>query len=146
MDHWIAVTIHLLCATVFIGVVFFEVLLLEGIRSHVGAELMDRVEIGLVRRARWIMPWVVGGLFLSGLYMGIPYFANADWSWGNAFIVLLSIKVVLAVSVLAHFVTAMVAAHRGRMTEQRFRLTHISVGVHMVLIVVLAKAMFYASW
>jgi len=35
----VAVTVHLLCATVFIGVVFFEVLLLEGVRGQAPADI-----------------------------------------------------------------------------------------------------------
>jgi hypothetical protein len=65
-----AVIVHLLCATGFIGVVFFEVFILEGMRPHLGAETMERVEAGLVKRARQIMPFVVGLLFLSGFHLG----------------------------------------------------------------------------
>ncbi len=141
-----AVIVHLLCATAFIGVVFFEVFILEGMRAHLGAATMEAVESGLVRRARQIMPWVVGVLFLSGGYLGYEQFSASGLSWTNSFSVLLSIKIVLAFSVLAHFVSAMRAGATGCMTSERFRRTHLSVFVHMVLIVILAKSMFYFSW
>ncbi len=146
MTYPIAVTIHLLCASAFIGVVFFEVLLLEGIRKRVGAEMMELVEVNLIKRARFIMPWIVGTLFATGIYLGTVHFAGAELSWSNAFIVLLSAKILLAVSVLVHFVTALRAAHTGCMSSTRFQITHISVAIHMVLIVILAKAMFYVAW
>jgi hypothetical protein len=60
--------------------------------------------------------------------------------------VLLSIKIALALSVLVHFISAMRAAADGCMTSDRFRITHISVFIHMVLIVILAKSMFYFTW
>lgn len=141
-----AVIIHLLCAIGFIGVVFFEVFILEGMRPHLGHATMEAVEAGLVRRARQIMPFVVGLLFLSGFYLGYDQFSASGLSWNNSFSVLLSIKVALALSVLVHFITAMRAAATGCMSSDRFRRTHISVFIHMVLIVILAKSMFYFAW
>jgi len=146
MIYPFAVTIHLLCATTFIGVVFFEVLLLEGIRKRVGDAVMEQVEVGLIGRARRIMPWVVGTLFATGIYMGYVHFSAMGLSWSNAFSVLLALKALLAFSVLVHFVTALRAAHAGCMSSTRFKYTHFSVAIHMLLIVILAKAMFYVSW
>ena len=40
----------------------------------------------------------------------------------------------------------MLAAHRELHVLRRFQITHISVALHMLLIVILAKAMFYVSW
>lgn len=141
-----AVIVHLLCAIAFIGVVFFEVFILEGMRPHLGHATMEAVESGLVRRARQIMPFVVGTLFLSGAYLGYEQFSSSGLDWNNSFSVLLAIKIVLAISVLIHFITAMRAASTGCMSPERFRLTHISVFIHMVGIVILAKSMFYFAW
>ncbi|MCW5721314.1 MAG: hypothetical protein KIS86_09245 [Devosia sp.] len=141
-----ALITHLLCAIAFIGVVFFEVFMLEGMRPHLGHATMEAVEAGLVRRARQIMPYVVGLLFLSGAYLGYEQFSASGLSWSNSLSVLLSIKIALALSVLAHFISAMRAAGAGCMSSDRFRRTHISVFIHMVLIVILAKSMFYFTW
>lgn len=146
MIYPFAVILHLLCAIGFIGVVFFEVFILEGMRPRLGAATMEAVEAGLVRRARQIMPFVVGLLFASGGYLGYEQFSASGLSWSNSFSVLLAIKVALALSVLVHFITAMRASLTGCMTSDRFRRTHISIFIHMVLIVILAKSMFYFSW
>lgn len=146
MLYPIAVTVHLLCATTFIGVVFFEVLLLEGIRARLGDAMMLEIEGAIIRRARSIMPWVVATLFASGIYLGYTQFSASGLSWSNSFSVLLAIKVALAVSVLGHFLGAMLAAHRGCMSSRRFQITHFSVAIHMLLIVILAKTMFYVTW
>lgn len=138
--------LHLLCAILFIGVVFFEIVLLEGIRRHLGDELMERVERGLINRARKVMPWVVGLLFLTGGAMFWHHATEAGLAWRDSFSVLLGIKIALALSVLAHFVSAMRAQATGCMSSTRFRNTHLSVGAHMLGIVVLAKAMFYVTW
>ncbi len=141
-----ALIIHLLCAIGFIGVVFFEVFILEGMRPYLGHAVMEAVEAGLVRRARQIMPYVVGMLFLSGGYLGYEQFSASGLSWNNSFSILLFIKIGLALSVLVHFISAMRAASTGCMSSDRFRNTHISVLIHMVLIVILAKSMFYFGW
>lgn len=140
------VIVHLFCAISFIGVVFFEVFILEGMRPHLEHATMEAVEAGLVRRARQIMPFVVGLLFISGTYLAHEQFAASGLSWSNSLSVLLSIKIALALSVLVHFVSAMRASAAGCMSSDRFRLTHISVFIHMVLIVILAKSIFFFAW
>lgn len=146
MHYAITHVIHLLCAVVFIGVVFFEVLLLEGVRQKLGPALMEQVEAGIIARARRIMPWFVGVLFLSGIALAAVHYARMSEPFGTAFGVLLALKILLATSVLVHFVTAIRSALGGCMNSTRFKRTHLSVFVHMFLIVVLAKAMFYVSW
>lgn len=136
--------LHLLSAILFIGVVFFEVVLLEGVRKHLGDALMAQVETGLVNRARKVMPYVVALLFLTGGGMFLTYADGLDWR--DSFTLLLGLKILLALSVLVHFITALRAQAQGCMSSRRFQITHLSVGAHMLVIVVLAKSMFYVSW
>jgi hypothetical protein len=51
MSHFVLVTLHLFAAIMFVGTVFFEVLILEGIRKPVGRETMRTVETAIGRRA-----------------------------------------------------------------------------------------------
>jgi hypothetical protein len=53
---------------------------------------------------------------------------------------------VLAVSVLGHFIVAMTLSGTGKLKSRHFQIIHLSVFCHVVLIVFLAKAMFYVSW
>lgn len=145
MEHALLQTVHLFCAILFIGVVFFEVIFLEPVRRHLPDDMMTLVEAGIHIRARRFMPIVVALLFASGIAMVIRVYGNL-WlplSW-QGFSLLLSIKMLLALSVLVHFVSAIRASLCNCMTSRRFKITHHSVFIHMVLIVVLAKAMFYA--
>jgi hypothetical protein len=48
--------------------------------------------------------------------------------------------------VLVHFVTALTLSARANLKSRHFKLIHISVFCHVVLIVFLAKAMFYLTW
>lgn len=146
MSYPVLVTLHLFCAILFIGVVFFEVVLLEGIRRQVGDTLMVQVEQGLIGRARRVMPWVVATLFATGIAMASTHWSALRAAGSSSFGTLLALKILLAVSVLGHFINAMWAAKDGCMNSRRFELTHLSVAIHMVLIVILAKAMFYWKW
>lgn len=84
MTYPVLLTLHLFGALVFIGAVFFEVLILDGVRK-------------LVRPGA-----------------------------------LLALKILLALSVLAHFIRAITWSASGRMTSRRFRFIHVSVFCHMV--------------
>ncbi len=146
MRYPVLLTLHLFGALIFIGAVFFEVLILEGARRHIAAETMREVERAIARRARRLMPWVIVVLYSSGAAMAWHYRAALAHPLASSFATLLSIKILLALSVLAHFITAMTFSVRGRMTSRRFRFIHLSVFCHMVGIVLLAKGMFHVSW
>jgi len=140
-------TLHLFAALMFIGTVFFEVLIFESVRKHVPAAVMRQVEQGIGKRARRLMPWVLLVLFSAGLGMVwtryLPLLADP---LASSFGTLLSLKILLALSVLGHFFTAMFLLYSGRMNSKYFRRIHLSVFSHMVGIVLLAKGMFYLSW
>lgn len=146
MSHFVLITLHLFAAIMFVGTVFFEVIILEGIRKPVGREAMRSVETAIGRRARRIMPFVMLVLYLAGIAMAWQYRDVLAHPFDSSFATLLSIKIVLALSVLIHFITAITLSARGKLNSRHFKLIHISVFSHVVLIVFLAKAMFYISW
>lgn len=147
MLHGVLVTVHLLCAAVFIGIVAFEVLVLEGVRQHLPVSHMALVEEGIHRRGRRVMPWFVGLLFASGISMALHSYRDILMApWTTPMGTLLVLKITLAASVLTHFILAMKHAICGTMSSKRFKYTHLSVFIHMVLIVFLAKGMFYLRW
>ncbi|MHB9799960.1 CopD family copper resistance protein [Pseudomonas sp. MT3] len=147
MIYPILLTLHLFAALMFIGTVFFEVLIFESVRQHVPAAVMRQVEQGIGKRARRLMPWVLLVLFSAGLGMVwtryLPLLADP---LASSFGTLLSLKILLAMSVLGHFFSAMFLLYSGRMNSTYFRRIHLSVFSHMVGIVLLAKGMFYLSW
>lgn len=145
MSYPILLTLHLFGALMFIGAVFFEVLILEGARRYVDRESMLRVESAIGQRARRVMPWAIVVLYGAGIGMAWNYRAVLIDPFGSGFGTLLALKIVLAISVLGHFATAMTWMLRGRMSLRRSRVIHGSVFIHMVGIVLLAKAMFHAG-
>ena len=146
MSHFVLVTLHLYAAIFFVGTVFFEVIILEGIRKPLGREAMRNAEMAIGRRARRIMPFVILILFGAGIAMAWQFRAELAQPLGSAFATLLWIKIVLAFSVLAHFITAVTLSGTGKLKSRHFKLIHLSVFTHVVLIVFLAKAMFYWHW
>ncbi|MGE7958290.1 hypothetical protein ACQKQA_17195 [Pseudomonas sp. NPDC089530] len=147
MLYPLLLTLHLFAALVFIGTVFFEVLFLEHIRPQLPAKLMVLLEQGIARRARQLMPWVLLVLFGAGLGMvWLRYLPLLAAPLASSFGTLLLAKILLAASVLGHFLVAMVLFRTGRMNARYSHFIHASLFGHMVLIVLLAKGMFYLSW
>jgi len=147
MSYPLFLTLHLFAALVFIGTVFFEVLFLESIRQQLPAKLMVLLEQAISRRARQLMPWVLLVLFGAGIAMvWLRYRPLLSSPWQSSFGLLLALKILLAVSVLGHFLWAMWLFRRGRMSARHVHIIHTSVFLHMVAIVLLAKGMFYIVW
>jgi hypothetical protein len=92
------------------------------------------------------MPFVMAILYGAGIAMAWQYREDLAHPFESSFATLLSIKIVLALSVLAQFITAITLTARGRLKSRHFKLIHLSVFCHVVLIVLLAKAMFYITW
>ncbi|WP_371355987.1 CopD family copper resistance protein [Pseudomonas chlororaphis] len=147
MIYPLLLSLHLFAALVFIGTVFFEVLFLEHIRKQLPAKLMVLLEQGIAQRARQLMPWVLLALFGAGLGMvWVRYLPVLAAPLASSFGTLLLLKIVLAASVFGHFLVAMLLFRSGRMNARYSRFIHHSLFGHMLLIVLLAKAMFYLNW
>lgn len=143
MSHFILVTLHLFAAIMFAGAVFFEVLILEAIRAPVGREVMRTVEGAIGRRARRVMPFAILVLYGAGISMAWGYRDALADPFASTFATLLAIKIILALSVLVHFVTAVTMGARGKLRARHVKFIHASVFTHVLVIVFLAKAMFY---
>ena len=104
-----------------------------------------QAEAAVSRRARKVMPWVVALLFISGLLMAHRYSALLTQPLASAFGLQLSLKIVLAASVLGHFVVAVTKMRQGTLTAAWSRYIHVAVLVQIILIVLLAKTMFYLA-
>ena len=138
---------HLFAALIFIGTVFFEVLILGRLHRQLPARVMVLVEQGVGQRARVLMPWVLLVLFGAGLGMvWLRYLPVLAAPSASAFGTLLTLKLILAASVLVHFLLTMARMRWGSVSARYIRWIHLSLFAHMVAIVLLAKGMFYLSW
>ncbi|MCU1723787.1 hypothetical protein [Pseudomonas sp. 5P_5.1_Bac1] len=147
MTYSLLLTLHLLAALVFIGTVFFEVLFLGSIRRQLPDRLMMMLEHAIGQRARQVMPWVLLVLFGAGVGMVRErYLPLLAAPWESSFGTLLTLKIVAGVSVLGHFLTALWLFRSGRMTARAVTFIHASVFTHLLVIVLLAKGMFFLTW
>lgn len=144
----VAHIVHLYCAIAFVGGVFFEVLVLSVLHTgRVSCEARREVEKAMSYRAVRVMPFVVGLLFASGIVMAANrYLSILGEPFATSFGTMLTLKILLAFSVLAHFAIAVVKMARSTLTVGWSKYIHTVVFTHMLLIVFLAKAMFYISW
>ncbi len=148
MNQWYpyAHIIHLYCAITFVGGVFFEALVLSVMHSkRVSREARREVERALSYRAVRVMPFVVVGVFLSGLTMAHRYWVVLQHPFNSAFGTQLLLKLILALSILCHFVIAVYKMKTHTLTVAWSKYIHTAVFCQMVLIVLLAKTMFYFS-
>lgn len=143
MSYPVLIILHLFAAFIFVGTVFFEVLMLEGVRKHVPRDAMREVERAIGQRARRIMPWVLLVLYGAGISMAWHYRAVLAHPFDSHFALLLSLKILLALSVLGHFFVAVTLGAKGMLKTRYSQRIHISVFTHMIGIVLLAKAMLY---
>ncbi|HUH58903.1 MAG TPA: hypothetical protein VL001_02375 [Candidimonas sp.] len=146
MTYPILLTLHLFAALMFIGTVFFEVLILENVRKHVRRDVMRTLETAIGNRARRLMPWVLLVLYSAGIGMAWFHRAALAHPFESSFALLLTLKIALALSVFGHFLAAMTLRSKGRLNARHFQRIHLSVFCHMVGIVLLAKAMLYLRW
>ena len=73
MSYSLLLVLHLFAALVFVGTVFFEVLILENVRKHLPRETMRAVEAAIGNRARVLMPWILLVLYGAGIGMAWQY-------------------------------------------------------------------------
>ena len=137
--------VHLFCAIIFVGGVFFEMLVLSVLHTRsVSREARKEIEPALSRRLTRVMPWVILLLFGSGLMMlhrYAPLFAQPV----SAFTLQLGLKIALAASILLHFIIAVTKMRRQTLTAAWSRYIHTAVLLQACLIVLLAKTMFYLA-
>lgn len=146
-SYGIAHIVHLFCAVIFVGGVFFEALILSVLHTkQVSREARQAVEQAISRRATRVMPFVVVGTFASGLFLGHHHAQAFLNPFASSFNTQLCIKVLITLSVLVHFVIAVRKMKRGTLTKNWSKYIHTAVLIQMIGIVFLAKSMFYWYW
>ncbi len=138
---------HLFAALIFIGTVFFEVLILGHLHRLLPARVMVLVEQGVGRRARALMPWVLLVLFGAGLgmvWLRLP--ARARRPLGLLIRHLVDAQAGPGRQRASRILLTMARMRWGSVSARYIRLVHLSLFGHMVAIVLLAKSMFYLTW
>jgi hypothetical protein len=91
------------------------------------------------------MPFVILVLYLAGIGVAWQYRESLAHPFASSFALLLWVKIILAASVLAHFITVIALISTGKTKARHSRFTHLSVFCQVILIVFLARAIFYIA-
>ncbi|NIF82151.1 hypothetical protein F3J24_01310 [Comamonas sp. Tr-654] len=132
MSYGLLITLHLLAAVAFAGTVFFEVVLLTQVPSRVPKQHMLLVEQALGSRATAVMPWVLLALYSAGAGLAWQLRSALAHPLASSTGMLMTFKIALALSVLAHFACAMWWRRHGQLNGQRSHRLHLSVFCHVV--------------
>jgi hypothetical protein len=117
MSYGLLITLHLLAAVAFAGTVFFEVVLLANVHSRVPQQHMLPVEQALGTRATAVMPWVLLVLYSAGAGLAWQHRSVLAHPLASSTGMLMVLKIALALSVLAHFASAMWWRRQGNLMD-----------------------------
>lgn len=134
-------TLHLLMAIAFIGTLFFQVFILAPVGRQLPEDMRGRMSTLLGQQARHVIHWVALLLYGAGIALVWPYRQALADPLASTFTFLLSVKLLLAVLIIGHYVALIVLRIKGRITERGMRMLNISLLAHAVALVLCAKAM-----
>ncbi|MCL6702135.1 hypothetical protein [Pseudomonas sp. T1.Ur] len=140
--YGILLVTHLLAAIAFIGTLFFEVFIWHAARRPLSQAAREGADQAIAQRSRRVLHGVVLVLYGAGIALAWQHRGALSLP-SSSFGLLLSVKILLALSIVGHYVWLAYWLKSGRLTPSRACWLRRSILGHMVLIVVLAKAMFY---
>jgi len=135
-------TLHLLMAIAFVGTLFFQVFIFAPVARQLPEDQRGRLAVLFGHQARHVIHWVALFLYGAGIALVWPYRAMLADPLASSFSLLLSLKLMLAVLIIGHYVAMIVLRSKDRITERGMRLLNISLLAHAVALVICAKAMF----
>ena len=138
--------LHLLAAIAFIGVVFFQLVILSRVKAQLEPAAQAVLERAESARTRQVLHWVVLLLYGAGIGLGWQHRQALSAPLASSFASLMTLKIVLALSVFVSYGALAMLLRSGRMTPALYRKMHWAVLAQMLAIVVLAKAMYYLYW
>ena len=137
---WLLI-VHLLAAIAFIGTLFFEVVIWHSAREELVWSAQFTSEHAIARRSRQVLHGVVVLLYGAGIGLAWHYLGVLNVPWGSRFAALLSLKILLALSIIGHYLWLAYLLSHQRLSPRRATWIRRSILGHMVLIVILAKLM-----
>jgi uncharacterized protein len=129
---------HLLAAIAFIGTLFFEVVIWHNARQQVAVTAQTSADQAIA-----VLHGVVLLLYGAGISLAWQHRGVLSQPLASSFGTLLSLKILLALSIIGHYFLLAYWLKSARLTTTRASWIRRSILGHMVLIVILAKAMFY---
>lgn len=138
----LSLIIHLLCAIIFIGFVFADVIVLPVMQNVVNDEGLQKLKQAISNRARKIFPISLLILVLSGGFMFSRYINSNLGYMQNVMQELLWLKLIFAMFIVSGVVYSLSCKILKKQPAAIMAHFHKFVLVIGILIVVLAKVMF----
>ena len=135
-------TIHLICAIIFVGFLFCDIVLLTPVRKVLGDDFADKMWRVILGRGEKIMPLCVLMLVLTGGAMMTRWVSPNLGFFGTNLQTLLTIKILLALVIVAMVVTS-ITLHKLGCKNPLANVIHPIALVLGFVIAILAKIAFY---
>ncbi|MFO2464452.1 hypothetical protein OOJ96_11580 [Pseudomonas sp. 15FMM2] len=137
---WLLI-VHLLAAIAFIGTLFFEVFIWHRAREELAWSARLTSDQAIARRSRKVLHGVVVLLYGAGIGLAWHYRGVLGAPWASHFAALLSLKILLALSIIGHYLLLAYWLGKQHLGPVRAMWIRRSILAHMLLIVILAKLM-----
>ena len=136
-------TIHLICAIIFLGFIFVDVVLLTPIRKILGDEFANQMWSVISKRGGKIMPFCLLVLVLSGGAMISRYIGSEIGYWNTTLQQLLVIKAFLALLIFFAVLVSLTFHYLLKKSNPLAKIIHPLALILGLFIVIFAKFAFY---
>lgn len=135
--------IHLLCAIIFLGYIFFDVVIFPNVKKIFGQEIANKASKAISTRGTKIMPLCILGLFITGGMMLSHYIGGDMGIFQTNFQKLLLLKVLLALFIVALVIFSLSCKFIFKTRNPIGSFIHPIALILGFFIVVLAKIMYF---
>ena len=136
-------TIHLICAIIFLGFIFVDVVLLTPIRKILGDEFANQMWSVISKRGGKIMPFCLLVLVLSGGAMISRSIGSEIGYWNTTLQQLLVLKAFLALLIFFAVLVSLTFHYLLKKSNPLAKIIHPLALILGLFIVILAKFAFY---
>lgn len=142
MEYTIALIIHVICAIIFLGFVFTDVVILTVVRKNKGNDFYEQMMESIIKRGIKIFPIIVLTLIASGGYMFTKYINSEAGFFNTTMQQLLMLKVFLVFLIVAGVIYSIYIKITKKEPVPFMKYFHEYVLIAGLFIVILAKIMF----
>lgn len=135
--------IHLSCAIIFVGYLFFDVVIYPNVKRALPPEIYEKVSNAIMKRGRKIMPSCVLLLLITGALMATRWLGWDVGFWESNLQKFLIIKIIFASVIFIAVATSLSCAFVFKCRNPLGDIIHPLALTLSVFIVILAKVMFY---
>jgi hypothetical protein len=142
MEYTLVQIIHLLCAIIFIGFIFADVVVFPVIKNKLGEEIYTNTINAIVSRGLKIYPPIVLILITSGGYMFTKYINSEAGIFNSPLQLLLLLKLFFVILIILGVIYTMYCKLLKKEPVFFMKRFHLYALLSSIAIVILAKLMF----